>query len=212
VKGPDHPDVAKDLVAQDRELGALLAGLDARGAWPHTTLVVVSDHGMTSVSQTIPLAQALRSANVRAHFEPGSAVAHVFLDDPSEIARAERAIAGLAGVRVDRRESLPASLHLSPPDRTGDLVVRAEPPYTFATEGFADGALRWLGGGSRGMHGYAPEDADMHGIFLALGRGATRGAHPDAVRMIDVAPTIAKLLGIAPPRDAEGRASDALAY
>jgi hypothetical protein len=62
------------------------------------------------------------------------------------------------------------------------------------------------------MHGYAPEDADMQGIFLALGRGVPPGSHPDAVRMIDVAPTVAKLLGIAPPRDAEGRASDALAY
>jgi predicted AlkP superfamily pyrophosphatase or phosphodiesterase len=41
--GPDHPDIAKEVAGQDRALGALLAGLDARGAWSHTTLIVVSE-------------------------------------------------------------------------------------------------------------------------------------------------------------------------
>jgi predicted AlkP superfamily pyrophosphatase or phosphodiesterase len=203
-KGPDHPDVAKALAGQDRELGALLAALDARSAWSHTTLIVVSDHGMTRATESVPIARALRSAKVRAHIEPSSSVAHVFLENPEDLARAERALAGLAGVRVDRREALPASLHLSHPTRTGDLVVRTEPPYTFATSGPLERA-------ARGMHGYAPEDPDMAGIFLALGRGVPAGARPEAVRMIDVAPTVARLLGIDPPRQAEGSAIAAIA-
>ena len=60
-----------------------------------------------------------------------------------------------------------------------------------------------------GVHGYSPEHPDMAGIFLAIGRGVPAGARPLAVRMIDVAPTVARLLGIDPPRDAEGRAIDA---
>jgi predicted AlkP superfamily pyrophosphatase or phosphodiesterase len=204
AKGPDSPDVAVELAGQDRELGRLLAGLDARGAWPHTTLIVVSDHGMTRASQSVPIARALRGAKVRAHVEPSSSVAHVFLDDPADLERAEHALAGLAGVRVDRRDALPASLHLSHPARTGDLVVRAEPPYTFAASGAFERA-------ARGMHGYAPDDPDMGAIFLALGRGVPAGVHPEAVRMIDVAPTVARLLGIDPPRQAEGRAIDAIA-
>ena len=51
----------------------------------------------------------------------------------------------------------------------------------------------------------------MAGIFLAIGRGVPAGARPTAVRMIDVAPTVARLLGIDPPRHAEGRAIAALA-
>jgi predicted AlkP superfamily pyrophosphatase or phosphodiesterase len=201
ASGPDSPDVVKELAGQDRELGALLAGLDTRGAWPHTTLIVVSDHGMTRVTQSVPIERALRSAKVRAHVEPSSSVAHVFLDDPEDLARAERALAGLAGVRVDRRDALPSSLRLAPPNRTGDLVVRAEPPYTLA------GPLV----GEAGMHGYAPELPDMEGILLAIGRGVRAGARPGTVRMIDVAPTVALLLGIDPPRDAEGRATSAFA-
>jgi len=212
AKGPDHPDVIKELADQDRQLGALLAGLDARGAWTHTTLVVVSDHGMTHAERSVPIARAQRSAKVRvAHLEVGTAVAHVFLDDPADVARAERALAELAGVRVDRREALPASLHLSHPTRTGDLVVRAEPPYTFAAPGLFDRVAQ-LFGAHVGMHGYAPELPDMAGILLAIGRGVPAGARPDVVRMIDVAPTVARLLGIEPPRNAEGRAIDAFAH
>jgi predicted AlkP superfamily pyrophosphatase or phosphodiesterase len=199
AKGPDSPDVVKQLAEQDRQLGALLAGLDARRAWPHTTLILVSDHGMTQVGESVSITSALRSAKVRAHVEPSSSVAHVFLEKPADLARAERALAGLRGVRVDRREALPASLHLSHPTRTGDLVVRAEPPYRFAKGGLFEPT-------TRGMHGYAPEHPDMAGIFLALGRGVPAGAKLDAVRMIDVAPTVARLLGIEPPRSAEGRA------
>jgi predicted AlkP superfamily pyrophosphatase or phosphodiesterase len=209
ARGPDSPEVVVELAGQDRQLGALLAGLDARGAWSHTTLLVVSDHGMTRAEHSVPIARALRTANVHAHLEVGTSVAHVFLDDPAELARAERALAGLAGVRVDRREALPAALHLAHPTRTGDLVARVEPPYTFADVGpFA--RARELLGRSRGVHGYSPDHPDMAGIFLAIGRAVPAGARPSAVRMIDVAPTAARLLGIDPPRHAEGRAIEAI--
>jgi len=210
AKGPDHPDIAVELAAQDRQLGVLLDGLDARRAWSHTTLFVVSDHGMTNADRSVPLARALRIAKVHAHLEMGTAVAHVFLDDRADLARAERALAELVGVHVDRRESLPASLHLAHPTRTGDLVVRAEPPYTFAEDGLLARAGR-LFGATRGFHGYAPELPDMAGIFLAIGRGVPAGARPDSVRMIDVAPTVARVLGIDPPRNAEGRPIDPFA-
>jgi predicted AlkP superfamily pyrophosphatase or phosphodiesterase len=204
AEGPDSPGVVRQLTEQDRQLGVLLAGLDARGAWPHTTLLVVSDHGMTRVGKSVPIRDALRAAKVRAHVEPSSSVAHVFLENSADLARAERALAGLEGIRVDRGEALPASLRLSHPTRTGDLVVRAEPPYRFAKSGLFERA-------ARGMHGYAPEHPDMAGIFLAIGRGVPKGAKLDEVRMIDVAPTAARLLGIEPPRNAEGRAIAAIA-
>jgi arylsulfatase A-like enzyme len=58
----------------------------------------------------------------------------------------------------------------------------------------------------RGAHGYAAERAVMAAVFLALGRGVPAGAKLGVVRAIDVAPTVAKLLGIEPPRHAEGQA------
>ena len=41
--------------------------------------------------------------------------------------------------------------------------------------------------------------------FLLSGAGIRRGAVPDGPSLVDVAPTIAALLGVTPPDDVEGR-------
>ena len=50
----------------------------------------------------------------------------------------------------------------------------------------------------------------LRGIFFAMGRGVAPETKLGAVSSLDVAPTVARLLGIEPPRDAEGRAIEAL--
>ncbi len=66
-------------------------------------------------------------------------------------------------------------------------------------------AWSWLRGKGSGAHGFDPALPDMGAIFYALGRGVPRGAELGEVRAIDVAPTIAALLGIQPPEQSEGR-------
>jgi arylsulfatase A-like enzyme len=202
--GPDHPDVAAALAAQDRHLGDLLDALDARSAWSHTTLLVVSDHGMTTAERTIPLQAALGEAGVEARIEIGSAITHVFVDDAATLARAEAALADLEGARVARRDALPPAMRLAHPTRSGDLVVRAEPGATFRSGGLLARVGELLVR-RRGLHGWGPDHPDMAGIFLALGRGVPAGARPERVHTIDVAPTAARLLGIEPPQQAEGK-------
>jgi alkaline phosphatase D len=208
LRGPDHASVAAALRAQDAELARLLAALDLRDAWRETTLLVVSDHGMTSVTREVPLRAALAAAGVRARVTGGGAVAHVFLADPAQRERAESALREQDGIAVYRGESLPASLRLRFADRTGDLVVVASPGVALRESPPSERALRWLGsafGWQRGMHGYAPDAPDMGGILFALGRGVPSGAQLGVVRMIDVAPTVSRLLGIAPPAQCEGK-------
>ncbi len=119
--------------------------------------------------------------------------------------RAARALRELPGVRAWPTAELPPELHLRRPDRAGEVIAVAEPPLHFAPGG--SGArlgrtLRPLAGG----HGYLPDHPDMAGIFLARGRGVPVGLRLEAVRAVDVAPTVAALLCIAPPRDAAGEA------
>jgi alkaline phosphatase D len=200
--------VAAALAEQDRHLGVLLAALDARGAWDETTLLLVSDHGMTPVSEGIDVEGALEAAGVEADVLRGTAVAHVFLDDVAQLAAAESALRALPGIDVHRGDALPPSLRLHFPARTGDLVLVTTPPRSFRELGAARRALiaaGGLAGWSPGLHGYAPDHPDMGAIFFALGRGVPAGARPERVRMIDVAATVAHLLGIEPPLHSEGR-------
>ena len=95
------------------------------------------------------------------------------------------------------------------PNRSGDVVVVLRPPYQFdaATPGQRIAFSQFFG-----QHGYMPDLVDlnasvnMHGTFVAAGPGV---AHLDApmagARAIDLAPTLAFILGIPGPQNARGR-------
>ena len=47
-----------------------------------------------------------------------------------------------------------------------------------------------------GTHGYLNSDPNMQAIFIASGAGVPKGIHLDNIPNLDVAPTIAALLGL----------------
>ena len=92
------------------------------------------------------------------------------------------------------------------PTRTGDVVAFAYPPYQFdaATPGTLVARSAFFG-----QHGYVPDvqnlaaNINMRATFLAGGKGIGRGTL-DGVRTIDLAPTIAFILGVPEPQQAQG--------
>jgi len=208
-RGPEHEAVAAQLAQQDTQLGRLLAGLDERGLWSRTTLLVVSDHGMTSGGLALDPDAILAQAGIDAKISRGGGVAFVYLDDPARLEAARVALASLESTRVFAADEIPAELRVRHGRRTGDLLLLAEPPGMFSRAGGAKQLLLAAAqhiGHRPGMHGYLPDHPDMGGIFLALGRGVPPGTRFEAVHAIDVAPTVAALLGIEPPEHAEGQA------
>jgi len=112
--------------------------------------------------------------------------------------------------RVLRKEELrnvdgSDSLH---PSRSGDVVVVFRPPYQTdaATPGQTFSFSQFFG-----QHGYLPglvdlaHNVNMHGTFIAAGPGIRHRAPLPGVRAIDVAPTVAFLLGIPGPHNARGK-------
>jgi 2',3'-cyclic-nucleotide 2'-phosphodiesterase (5'-nucleotidase family) len=112
--------------------------------------------------------------------------------------------------RIMRKEELrnvdgTDALH---PNRSGDVVVVSRPPYQFdaATAGQNIAFSQFFG-----QHGYLPDlvnlkrGVNMHGTFVAAGPGIRHRYDIKGVRAIDVAPTMAFLLGIAGPQSARGQ-------
>jgi len=201
--GPDSPEVDAALREQDRELARLLRELDARGAWPHTTLLVVSDHGMAEVNESIDLRRPLREAKIRGQVRSSEGVAYVYLEDPGQAARAALALGRLRGVAAYPTDRLPRELRMAVPGRSGHVVAFTEPPRRFAAR--RRGLRGALEGQPRGAHGYRGDLPEMGGILYALGRGVPPGQKLGEVSALDVAPTVAALLGIEPPLDSVGR-------
>ena len=94
------------------------------------------------------------------------------------------------------------------PNRSGDVVVVSRPPYQFdaATRGSLIAFSQFFG-----QHGYLPNlvnlkrDVNMHGTFVAAGPGIRNRGDVEGVRAIDVAPTLAFLMGIPAPQNARGK-------
>ncbi|MEJ2087268.1 MAG: ectonucleotide pyrophosphatase/phosphodiesterase [Gammaproteobacteria bacterium] len=209
-RGPNSDAVVTQIHTQDHELGRLLAGIDARGLWPRTTLIIVSDHGMTVCTDYLDLGGALDEAGIAAT-AIGSAVVQVHLKDPGQD-RALEAFLGqflkeVPGSAYYRRDELPAELRLKRDNRLGDWVVTVPPPYSLSRPSGMRGALLSAAemlGVEFGMHGYDPTLPDMGGIFLAMGRGVPKDLTLERVHQTDVAATVAKLLEIDPPMSSEG--------
>jgi predicted AlkP superfamily pyrophosphatase or phosphodiesterase len=215
LHGPDAPETHAAMKEQDAQLARLLAGLDARGAWTTTTLLLVSDHGMTKQGESADPMLPLAAEGIGGRFLSGGPFGFVTLDDPARAADAAAAIDALPGIEAWPSDAVPEAFHFRRPGRTGDVFVLAEPPLRLGGGSLMLDlrfALADLFGRTTGSHGYDPAHVpDMNAIFLAMGRGAPAGARIAPVRALDVAPTAARLLGIAPPRDCEGTPIGAIA-
>ncbi|MGC8780660.1 MAG: alkaline phosphatase family protein, partial [Anaerolineae bacterium] len=102
--------------------------------------------------------------------------------------------------RVVKRADL-ADLGLDSP-ASGDLFIQAAPGWALADARGAKNVFNKVA--YFGQHGYDPTLAPLHAIFYAAGRGIRPGAI-EPVRLIDVAPTIARLLGFPPAATVDGQ-------
>ena len=75
--------------------------------------------------------------------------------------------------------------------------------YAFAAS--RGGAVSTTVASASGAHGYVNTDPELDAIFIASGSGIRPGVTLDRVRNVDVAPTIAALLGLRMPADIQGR-------
>ncbi len=206
--GPDSERTTQQLRAQDRELSTLLAALDRMAIWETTTLIVLSDHGMAPVHAAINPIGVLQRAGVKARMINAGGLAHFFLDDPAQREAAQIALSGIEGVEAFRGDRLPEGWRYQHPRRTGDVVALTSPPRIFlgprSWNGIQFRVRGWLGRAG-GAHGYDPRAvSDVHGIFLALGRGIEPGTQLGRPSALDLAPTVARLLDIDSPAQSEG--------
>ncbi|MGH8017199.1 MAG: hypothetical protein ACREIA_02755 [Opitutaceae bacterium] len=59
-------------------------------------------------------------------------------------------------------------------------------------------------GAAGSTHG-SPWDYDTHVPLIFMGGAEPEGKHSDAVGVVDLAPTLAAMLGVPPPPQAQGR-------
>lgn len=208
-QGPNHPAVLREVGRHDKQLQRLMRGLDERHLWPDTTLIVVSDHGMTEINKFINIERILSQADISARVVGGAGLHHIYIPNQADQDKALAILQTQPNLTVQKRGQLAPERRFIYAARTGDLVVTTEPPYSFIAPTAAQRAGHAIMAATRGwrlgMHGYDATHPDMGGILLALGRGAPAGMRINNAHQTDVAVTVTHLLGIQPPASAEGK-------
>lgn len=188
--GPDAPETRRAIIHADSIVGLLAQGLMTRGLADRVNLIIVSDHGMASLSRdrVVDLDRYLPPTwiDVDALSPVLMAWPHAGLED-SMYARLER----VPHLSVYRKLELPARFHLEGP-RVPPVIAVADPGWKIQQG--ASGAA-WA---TNGDHGYDDTVTDMRAIFIAHGPAFRRGVVVAPFRNINVYPMMAAVLGLRP--------------
>ncbi|HEX2861288.1 MAG TPA: alkaline phosphatase family protein [Lacunisphaera sp.] len=220
--GPGNDASYAALAHADRLVGDVVAAVERSGLRDRTTFIVMTDHGFKKVNKYIHANVALVQAGLARAQGPGlvdcqaavlsaGGTALVYITDPARRAellpKVRAALSGLEGIaEVAEGEAVHAlGLPTSAENpRAGDLVLVAKDGYLFNNSA-APGQVIMPVGAYGATHGYAHRDPDMDGIFVASGAHVKKGVKLDRVRNLDLAPTIARILGLDALPGAEGR-------
>jgi len=222
--GPESPASYTALALADFYVGKVLDAVAAAGIGTNTTIFLVADHGFATATNVLQPNVLFRQAGLlelggtnqitkaRAQVVPEGGTGMIYLTDPQtreadrrkviELLHDKEGVADLIGPEQFAAYGLPLPEKNS---HMADLVLVAHNGY--AVSGTATGndfVLPVTGSMSQGYHGYLASNTNMDALFIASGRGIKRNVKIGKVENIDVAPTIAHLLGQQLP-GAEGK-------
>ncbi|MCG8467576.1 MAG: alkaline phosphatase family protein [Gemmatimonadetes bacterium] len=226
--GPYSPEVRDYYVRLDRYLGRLFDFLDDRVGADRWTLVLTSDHGVTPPPEELPRGDARRIPEERFSEEVRAALVAAYADvriepaprirwqdgphilsetaTPAELRTLRRAIADRLAEIDFVAAAYTAEEVAGTSPRRGDMLGRFR--RSFDADRSPDVMLRFerglVVGETTATHG-SPYAHDRHVPLVFMGPGIAPGRHSAPVRTVDIAPTLAALLGIPTPGDLDGR-------
>lgn len=198
----------------DSRIAALIDAARTAGLLDRITFIIASDHGFTGYTHAIhPNAALVQQGLLRMQdgsyrgkvwIIPEGGEASLFIRDPSQraalIPRLKTyftTMPGVAGVYTGedaRKLGLPLP---GTSDQAPDLYLAAKPDYAF--QDGADAPLITDVLPAKGAHGYLNTMSDMQALFIASGAHIRQGVDLGQITNLQVAPTIAKILGVSLP-------------
>lgn len=199
--GPDSVEVREAALRVDRSVGEFMAGIEALGLAHRVHYIVVSDHGMVTVSRDrlIMLDDYLDPATVDLiDYSPVIAMA----PKDGDVDRVYRALKDKhPALEVYRNAEIPEVYRLAGNPRVAPVIGLMKEGWSIASRQEID---RWnLPGRSApgGAHGFDPRIKAMQGLFIASGPRFVEGRVVEPFENIHVYELLCSLLGIAPAKN-----------
>jgi len=216
--GPMNQASLTAMAYLDSQVNRILQVLERPDFATRSTLIIVSDHGFRAYRRAIHANSLLQEKGIvtlvnggfkgDAFAVPEGGIAMVYVTNQASksrlITKMKSIYSRAEGIENIYQVEDFASLGLPTPkdsNQAPDLILAAKPGYFFS----GDPGKQFVTDAVGGTHGYLNSDPQMQAIFLAWGVGIPRGIQLGSITNRDVAPTIAKLLGLALDT-AQGRA------
>ncbi len=216
--GPFSPEAIAATETADAQVARVIAEARKDGIWNSTVLVVLSDHGFVPISKTLRPGVLLRDRGLitlnaknritswKASLLTDGGSAYIYVHDPND-AETKRVLSeNFKRLALDpasgvRRVAFHDEIVAMGGDPEAFMAIEAAERTVISSEYVGD-----LEGPSNigGTHGYFPDRPEMRSSLLIYGPSIGAGKIVNA-RLVDVAPTIASLLGLDLP-NAEGAA------
>lgn len=203
--GPNTPAGLSAIAFLDSCVARIVEAVRAAGMSERTTFLIVSDHGFKKYTKQIRPAVAFDAVGLtgKAYTLAEGGTAYVYFDSSTAVELTplvKRALEGVEGIDKVIGPDGFAALGLPQPEEDPQmyqLLLTAKDGYSFSgsTGGPVTAAVPQQGG----SHGYLASDPDMDAIFIASGYGVRAGTKLEKIANLDVATTIAELLGVALP-------------
>ena len=194
--GQRSPEVTALLGRVDRLIEHHFGALRSRS--PNAELVVWSDHGHHDVEGLDPL-RLLRDRGIRIdrylHVIDTNFI-RLWIDSEHERRVMTERLNQLGIGRVLTEDELRYNRVLMPDDRYGNLIFYLELPHAFTR------TIWGFGRRLASAHGYLPDHSASDGVFASSRAGARESMH-----VVDIAPTVLEMLGVAPGLDLDGRSA-----
>jgi arylsulfatase A-like enzyme len=227
--GPDAPEVRDMCIQTDRVLGQLLRAIEAEAGAGNYVVVFTSDHGVAPkpeelVKRGMPAGRfssaeiyrtietALSDKYGAAKWVLGNAESSAYLDH--ELLRAKQiALADAVETAAEAVRKLPYIFRVYTSTQLEHENLAGDPIGNLVQRGFyreRSGDLfmvqkpYWIASKDGTTHG-TPFSYDTHVPVIFYGRGIRAGRYDENIRVADVAPTLAALLGVNEPSGSVGR-------
>jgi predicted AlkP superfamily pyrophosphatase or phosphodiesterase len=199
--GPDSEEVKQEIAKVDEAIGTMLDGLEERGIADKINLVIVSDHGMASMSrERVVLLDDYLDPESLEFVEQGPAMLFKIKDGNAK--QVLNKLAKVPHLKIYARDDTPARWHYRANTRITPYVGMVDEGWAVTTRKYLQAHPKYP---ERGNHGFDNDLMSMRAIFIAHGPAFKKGAELPAVSNINIYSLMSELLALKPARN-EGNA------
>lgn len=205
--GPRSPEARTAFANMDRHLAEIVRAVDEAGIRARTTFIVTGDHGFYNVHSQFQPNVVLRnlgllSTDARGQVTEWKAQTHGFaikLKDKADKVTADlviRTFTDLAEKQYKGLFRVVTRAEMDALDADPDALIALEPVEGYSVQPAVDGGTFLAPSTARrGQHGYLPSNPQLRTGLIVSGAGIKAGIEVPFARQIDIAPTVARLLG-----------------